>query len=134
MSSSGPTSSTEVLERPARRRFSAAYKLRILEEAEACREPGQIAALLRREGLYHASLTKWRKLRARGALTALGSRKAGRPAAAVSAEAEEVARLRRDVTRLQRELDRARMILEIQKKASELLGLPLSQPECDGSD
>ena len=63
----------EVLERAKRRRFSAEYKLQVLEEADACREPGEIAALLRREGLYH--LTCWRQARHKGALGALGRRR-----------------------------------------------------------
>src|SRR6266508_5069657 len=74
---------SELVERPVRRRFSAEYKLRILREAEACTRPGEIGALLRREGLYTSHLSAWRKQRDAGALEALDrtrGRKAGRPA------------------------------------------------------
>src|SRR5436305_2751112 len=73
----------ELVERAQRRRFTAEYKLRILRQAEACTRPGEIGALLRREGLYTSHLTAWRKQRDAGALEALDrkrGRKAGRPA------------------------------------------------------
>jgi transposase-like protein len=64
----------ELVEQAARRRFTAEYKLRILREAEACTRPGEIGALLRREGLYTSHLTYWRKQHDEGALVALGLR------------------------------------------------------------
>src|SRR6266705_6846172 len=70
----------ELVERPLRRRFSAEYKLRILREAEACTRPGEIGALVRREGLYTAHLSKWRRQRDAGALQALASAAGGRRA------------------------------------------------------
>src|SRR5438128_12278314 len=70
----------ELVERPARRRFSAEYKLRVLGEVEACRRPGEVGALLRREGLYTSHLTYWRKQREAGALEALSRPRGRKPA------------------------------------------------------
>lgn len=118
----------EVLEKAKRRRFSAEYKLQILEEADACREPGDIAALLRREGLYSSHLTDWRRARRDGALGALAKSRGpkGRRRDVVTRENEQ---LRKENARLRRRLEQAEKILEIQKKASEILGIPLSRRE-----
>ncbi len=70
----------ELVERPVRRRFSAEYKLRVLREADACSKPGEIGALLRREGLYSSLLTEWRRAREAGALEALKRPRGRRPA------------------------------------------------------
>ena len=70
----------ELVERPRRRQFSAEYKLRVVREADACSKPGDVGALLRREGLYSSHLSTWRAQRDNGALTAL-SRPRGRRAA-----------------------------------------------------
>lgn len=121
------TSSTppdpEVAERARRRRFTATYKLRILEEADACCRPGQLGALLRREGLYSSHLVDWRKQRNAGALAALAPRRRGRPP---TPAITELARLRRENERLARDLATAETIIEIQKKVSTLLGLTRS--------
>ncbi len=109
-----------------RRQFTAEYKLRLLQEADACRAPGEVGALLRREGLYSSHLSSWREQRRQGALAALSDVKRGRKA--TPKEAKEVERLRRDVARLQRRLDQAERIIEIQKKVSEILGIPLRTP------
>src|SRR5216684_7995526 len=58
----------EVAAKPQRRRFTAEYRLRILKQADACKKPGELGALLRREGLYSSHLITWRQQRARGAL------------------------------------------------------------------
>jgi transposase len=100
-----------------RRRFSTEYKSRILAEADACTERGQIGALLRREGLYSSHLDKWRKQRAEGQL---GAQKRGRKA---DPRAVEVTRLRQENERLQARLQQAETIIAVQKKLSELLGL-----------
>jgi transposase-like protein len=100
-----------------RRHFSTEYKARILAEADACTERGQIGALLRREGLYSSHLDKWRKQRAQGQL---GPQKRGRKA---DPQAAELARLRQENERLQARLQQAEAIIEVQKKLSELLGL-----------
>jgi transposase-like protein len=115
----------EVLAKATRRQFSAAYKLRVLEEADACEAPGSMGALLRREGLYSSHLTVWRRARREGALGALTKPRGprGRRQDPVALECEQ---LRQENARLKRRLQQAETILEIQKKASEILGIPLS--------
>ena len=105
-----------------RRRFSAKEKLRILEEAEACIGPGEIGALVRREGIYSSYLRRWRQLRGRGQLTALGAQQRGPRAAPDAALVREVARLQRENERVQARLEQAEAIIEVQKKLSQLLG------------
>jgi transposase len=105
---------TEVVPRANRRSFSSSYKRRIVREADACTEPGQIGALLRREGLYHSHLYKWRLQRDVGGFTE------ERPDDGMQAEN---ARLRRELERAERRLERAEAIIEVQKKLSALLGL-----------
>jgi transposase-like protein len=118
----------EVPERPVRRRFTAAYKLAILQEADAATEPGAIGAILRREGLYSSHLVDWRRARERGALEAL-ARPQGRPKPNPLAKENE--RLQRENARLTGRLATAERIIEIQGKVSELLGIPLAQPSED---
>jgi hypothetical protein len=118
-SGSGP----EVLEKPTRRRFEAAYKLRLLEEADRCTEAGQLGELLRREGLYSSHLTTWRKQRDAGALQALGAKKRGRRAKRKDSMAAEIERLQRENQRLTERLRQAETIIEVQKKVSEMLGM-----------
>ena len=120
----------EVTASPSRRRFTAAYKERVLREAEACRGTGQIAALLRREGLYSSHLAAWRKQ-----LT-LAPKKRGRKPIdpALSAQKEEIRKLARENARLERRLAQAEAIIDIQKKVSALLGIPLNHPDSEGSD
>jgi len=118
----------EVPERPVRRRFSAEYKLRIVEEANAAAEPGQVGALLRREGLYSSHLVDWRRLYRAGALSSL-ARPRGRPKP--HPLVSEVDRLRRQNARLERRLATAERIILIQGKVSELLGIPLAQSSED---
>lgn len=125
LSKSGKASPTkvdpEVKAKPERRQFSAEYKRRILEEADACTEAGQIGALLRREGLYSSNLVHWRRHRAEGALKALSPKKRGPKPDPL---ADENAALRRRIERLEADLKRAETIIEVQKKLSDLLGLP----------
>lgn len=120
----GPMPDPEVPERPARRRFSAEFKLRIVEEANAATEPGAVGALLRREGLYSSHLVDWRRQYRLGALSSL-ARPRGRPKP--NPLAAENDRLRRTNARLERRLGTAERIIEIQGKVSELLGIPLAQ-------
>jgi transposase len=136
--STGPRGLQEGLTRPAvarpdpevvavpararRRQFTAAYKLRILDEA--LHTPfGQVGALLRREGLYSSHLVNWQRQRAQGALAALAPQRRGRPAR--SAEARELARVRAENARLARKLAAAELVIDVQKKLSALLGLTL---------
>jgi transposase len=116
----------EVAERARRRQFTAAYKVRILLEADAC-EPGQIGALLRREGLYSSHLTHWRQQRNQGQLAALAPQRRGRPVQA--AGEQELARLRQENERLTQKLAAAEAIIDIQKKVSALLGLTTTAAE-----
>ncbi len=112
----------EVPAKAKRRTFSAKYKLRILAEADACTEPGDIGRLLRREGLYSSHLTTWRRARDVGALAALEPKKRGRKPRHRSALAKRVDDLQRDNQRLQEELRKARVIIDVQKKVAMLLG------------
>ena len=117
----------EVLEKPARRRFTAAYKLDVLKRAEEC-GPGEVGALLRREGLYASHLAAWRKQRDEGALKALAPVKRGRKPKAKNPLADKVARLERENRKLQKRLGQAELIIDFQKKVADLLEIPLSKP------
>jgi len=116
----------QVLEKPTRRRFDRDYKLRILREVDQCTAPGQLGALLRREGLYSSHLNTWRQQRDQGILEALTPKKRGRQRAPHDPLVEEIQRLRRENERLTARLRQAETIIEIQKKASEILGIPLN--------
>jgi transposase len=118
----------EVVVPAKRRQFTVVEKLRVLDEIDRC-EPGQIGAILRREGLYSSHLTKWRRQRANGDLSERTSPARGRPA---DPQAEELTTLRRENERLQGELGQARLIIEVQKKLCQLFGPP-TQPG-DGSN
>lgn len=122
----------EVNRRPERRRFSAAYKLRIVEEADRCSSPGEVGSLLRREGLYSSHLSSWREARRQGSLLGL-ARKRGRKHR-LSAEEKELDRLRRENARLRAELERAKTIIDVQKKVSAMLGIELQDPESAKDD
>jgi transposase-like protein len=123
-------SNPEVAEKAKRRRFEAAYKLRVLAEADRCHEPGELGALLRREGLYSSHLTTWRKQRDAGALEALSPKQRGRKPRRQDAVALENERLVRENRRLAERLRQAEVIIEVQKKVSEMLGIsPASQSD-----
>ena len=114
----------EVLPQAKRRTFSASYKLRILQEADHCREAGDIGALLRREGLYSSHLTTWRRQREAGELAGLAPRKRGRKK---DEQAAELATLRRENERLRQQLEQAELIIAVQKKLAQALeALPAS--------
>lgn len=116
------TPNPEVVPKAERRRFTAEYKLRILTEADGCKKPGEIGALLRREGLYRSHLDKWR--RQQRDLRALAPQKRGRKP---DPQAAEIAELRGENERLQKRLQQAEMIIDVQKKLSALLGLTTSE-------
>jgi transposase len=124
MSSSAPPPDPEVAATAKRRRFSGAEKRRIMIEADRCTKPGEIGALMRREGIYSSMLTNWRKQRGQAERAALAPKKRGPKPAVNAAEVRELKRLTRENVRLQRELDRARTIIDVQKKLCTLLGLP----------
>jgi transposase len=119
-----PVPDPEVRAQPKRRRFTAAYKARIVEEAQRCTEPGQIGALLRREGLYSSALTTWRRQYQAGALQGLKDDKRGRKRTR-DARDEELQRLRRENQRLTKKLRQAELIIDIQKKVAAMLGHPI---------
>jgi len=108
----------ELVERPRRRRFTAAYKLKVVSEADRCTAPGEIGALLRREGLYTSHLSGWRKQRDAGALNAL-SKPRGRPKP--DPRDAQITRLRRRAERAEAELTKARKVIQVQGNVSALL-------------
>lgn len=118
----------EVVAGAKRRRFSASYKIRIVEEAEQCEDQGEIGALLRREGLYSSHLSKWRRLRDQGALAGLSARRGAKP----KSKQPRMKQLERENVRLRKELEKARCIIEVQKKVSQLMELTDSTQN-DGS-
>ena len=129
---SEPTEPDKVLRRPdpevpakaTRRRFSARYKLRILEQADGC-ESGEVGALLRREGLYWSNLQTWRRQREHGTLQALTPRKRGRKAKPVNPLDRQLRQVQAENRKLKRKLEKAEIMLDIQKKVSHLLGISL---------
>ncbi len=114
-----------------RRRFSAAYRLRILKAVDACKKPGEVGALLRREGLYSSLLTNWRRQREAGALREMRGRRRGPTPRPVD---PRVTQLEAENRRLQRKLQRAETIITLQKKIAEILGIPLTPLDDDGTD
>ena len=119
----------EVSAKARRRRFPVEYKRKMLSEADRCREPGEIGALLRREGLYSSHLSAWRAARERGELGGRGIGKRGPQAKAKDPNEKRVRELEREVRKLRRRAERAEAFVEVQKKVSELLGIEL--PESD---
>src|SRR5512135_2429332 len=120
----------ELVEQAKRRSFTAEYKARILAEADACTEPGEIGELLRREGLYTSHLTYWRKQRKDGALAELGKPRGRRPADKRDAE---IAALKRKLERSEAELQKARRVISIQGNVSALLEQMLGTESGSGS-
>ena len=119
----------EVSSKAQRRRFPLEYKRKILSEADRCREPGEIGALLRREGLYASNLSAWRAARDRGELGGKGIRKRGPKAKPKDPNEKRLRELERETRKLRRRAERAEAFVELQKKVSEILGVEL--PEID---
>ena len=130
--SRGAEPDSEVLERPTRRRFTVEYKARIVREAAACREPGEIGSLLRREGLHSSHLSSWRKQLERHGTDGLKAKKRG-PAPKPKQSEREV-ELERKARQLEKRLAKAEAIIEFQKKVHELLGIPLKNHEFEDDD
>jgi len=119
------TSEVEVVAKPTRRRYTAEYKLGVLREADGCTRPGEIGALLRREGLYSSTLTHWRKQRQRGELGGLSPKKRGPLPKEKNPLTDKVRALERENARLTARAERAEGLVELQKKVSEILGIEL---------
>lgn len=121
----------EVPAKVQRRQFTAAYRRRILKEADACHKHGELGALLRREGLYSSHLVNWRRQREQGELVAGRARKRGPTPKPVD---PRVKQLEVENRRLQRKLARAETIITLQKKVAEILGIPLKPLDIDETD
>jgi transposase-like protein len=117
--------------KPTRRRFTAEYKLRVLREVERAKEPGEVSAILRREGLYSSHLVTWRRERDRVAKAGLAARRRGPTRRAPD---PRIKQLEREKARLERKLRQAEIVIAFQKKVSSLLGTPLSAPDSDEND
>ena len=111
--------------RARRRQFANADKRRILDAADRCTQPGEIGALLRREGVYSSSLSTWRRQREAAELATLAAQKRGPKTAVSAVEARQIAQLTRENERLRSQLDKARLVIEVQKKVAALLGNPI---------
>lgn len=120
--SAGITKEVEVLAKAVRRQFTAEHKLRILREADGCTKPGDIGALLRREGLYSSHLVTWRRQRRDGELGGLAPKKRGPEPKETNPLAKRVAVLERELARQKARAARAEALVELQKKVAELLG------------
>lgn len=125
-----PTSSSEVVPRAVRRTFSNAEKRRILLAADLCTKPGEVGALMRREGVYSSSLSTWRRQRQAAELVALAAQKRGPKAEPTRTEAQHLLPLTPELDHLRVELDKAHLVIEVQKKVSALLDLLAAQNKC----
>lgn len=117
----------EVVALAKRRRFTSGYKRRMLRAAAACKAPGEVGALLRREGLYSSHLSNWRRELDAQDEAALQAKRRGPKPSLSKAEARKIEVLERDVARLRKKLERAEHIIAAQKKLCELLGLPTEE-------
>ena len=125
----GAALEVEVVAKAERRRFTAEYKRRIVREAERCTKPGEIGALLRREGLYSSLLTTWRAARERGELAGLSPKQRGPKLVPPDPRDKQIAELEREVVRQTKRAERAEAFVEVQKKVAALLGTPFeSEP------
>jgi transposase-like protein len=121
----GTPPNPEVAAKPRRRQFTAAYRLRILEEADRCTTSGEIGQLLRREGLYSSHLSNWRKAQREGSLAALAPKKRGARPKARNPLEPKLQQLEAENARLKAELHKAHTILDVQEKVAGLLGFDL---------
>ena len=121
---------SEVVARPRRRRFTAEYKLSILDQADAVEDIGAVGALLRREGLYSSHLGTWRRQRKQGEFDALTPKKRG-PKVVVSPLVKKNREQEATIARLTKKLKNAELIIEVQKKVAALLGNPIPNIQID---
>lgn len=120
-----PAQEVEVPARAQRRRFTVEYKRQILREAEVCTKPGELNALLRREGLYSSHLAAWRAARERGEISGLSAKRRGPKAQPEDPRDRKIREQEREILRLKARAERAEAFVELQKKVSEILGIPL---------
>jgi transposase len=120
---SSPGSDSEVVPRARRRTFSNADKRRILQAADLCTKPGEVGALMRREGVYSSSLSTWRRQRELADLAALAPQRRGPKADPARVDALQIAQLTRERDKLRVELGKAQLVIEVQKKVTALLDL-----------
>jgi transposase-like protein len=123
----------EFRERPVRRLFTAEFKRRIVQETELL-QPGEVAAFLRRYGLFHTQVRLWKEQIERGELEALSPKKPGRKPLDAELAARQLAQKDREIRRLREQLAKAETIIEVQKKISEILSIPLNRPSSDEND
>ncbi len=115
---------TEVSSKPQRRRFTAEYRRRIVKEAAACTQPGEVGALLRKEGLYSSHLASWRRAAEKGELAALTPKKRGAKPKLDDRD-RKLVELQRELAKATARAERAELLVEIQKKVALALGIPL---------
>jgi transposase len=115
----------EVVAKATRRRFTVEYKRKIVREADGCKTPGAVGALLRREGLYSSHLTTWRAARERGELAG-ASMKRGPARRVADPRDKRITDLERESTRWRKRAERAEALVELQKQVAALLGTPLA--------
>ena len=120
---------TEVSAKATRRRFTAEYKRRILKEADSCTQPGEMGALLRREGLYSSHVTTWRAQQRRGELAGLSAKRRGPQSRRPDPRDRKIAEQEREIARWKARAERAEALVDLQKKVSELLGIQLPEPK-----
>ena len=114
---------SEVVPRARRRTFSNADKRRILQAADLCTKPGEVGALMRREGVYSSSLSTWRRQREAADLAALAPQKRGPKHDPARVDAQHIVQLTRERDKLRIELDKAQLVIKVQKKVTALLDL-----------
>ncbi len=129
MSSMAGRPETQVTEKAKRRKYTAEFKARILREAEACTKPGELGALLRREGLYSSHVSVWRAQAMRAQLEGLGPKKRGPKPKEVDARDKKIAQLERELGKATKRAERAEALVELQKKVAQLMGRVLPEPD-----
>jgi len=128
MSTLATVPEVEVAATAKRRRFTAEYKRKILQEVDACTEPGGVGAILRREGLYSSHLVDWRRAREQGEREALSPKKRGPKARLVDERDRKIAELEKQLAAQTERAEKAELLVEIQKKLGELLGVKMPGP------
>ena len=116
----------EVVSKPQLRRYTAVYKMKILQEYDACEQPGEKGALLRREGIFSSNISTWRRQYNQGGVDGLSEIKRGPQ---VDPQTKENKMLRQENERLKKRLQQAELIIEVQKKVSQILGIELNEQD-----